>query len=212
MFDRSARAVDLPHYRCDLRPSGSDSDERPPLIVFLHGAGERGDELALVRRHGPPSIAPRYGLDRFLILSPQCPADAQWSAIHLDEFIRAAIARLSVDADRVYLTGISMGAFGGWEIAMRSPELFAAAALVCGGGDPAGASRLSTVPVWLVHSAADAAVSPGYSDRLFDALRHHDAEVTYTRFRSLGHVETWQHFYGSRMLYDWFLECRRRAD
>ena len=201
--------IHLPHYRYDVAPGGSEPARPSPMLIFLHGVGECGSDLALVRRHGPPSLSRQHGLDRFLVVSPQCPSGSEWVAGHLDEFIRAAMLGLSVDPERVYLTGISMGGFGAWDLAVRSPELFAGVAVVCGGGDARHAARLATVPIWLVHSAGDRSVPVDRTDRLFDALRRHDADVTYTRYKRLGHVETWREFYGSRVLYDWFLQHQR---
>lgn len=115
----------------------------------------------------------------------------------------------SVDARQVYLTGISMGGYGAWQLALYAPERFAAVAPICGGGNPLQARRLLGVPVWMFHSAADTAVPVAESDQMFDALAACSAEVTYTRYRTHSHQETWQEAYAHSMLYDWFLRHRR---
>jgi predicted peptidase len=200
----------LPHYKhLFLKPSRTA--KASPLLIFLHGIGECGPNLEDVKRHGPPKIAPYYGLDRFYILSPQCRANSDWDSARLEEFVCAAIAHLHdddppLDKRRIYLTGLSMGGFGVWDVSTRCPQLFAAVAIVCGGGDPELATKLQEKPIWLFHSATDKAVPIIATDTLFDELRRIDAPVTYTRYRDLEHGETWERAYGSPCLYDWFLQ------
>lgn len=202
-------------YRFDLAlPDGYQyGTEQYPLLLFLHGRGERGDDLTLVRRHGPPKLIrglfrPLY-LDPFIILSPQCPADAQWSALALAALLDELLPGLRVDRQRMYLTGISMGGYGAWSLALHRPERFAAVAPICGGGDPALAARLEPVAVWIFHSAGDEVVPVVESDRMFEALARSNANVTYTRYRSLSHVQTWEEAYGEPLLYEWFLRQTR---
>ena len=200
--------IALPNYGYDVQglPAGST---RKPLMLFLHGRGERGFDISRVRTHGPPRLFPRFGLERFVVLAPQCPAEQSWDEVRLEEFLRQAIRAYPVDEKRIYLTGISMGGFGGWALGTRCAELFAAIALICGGGQPARADSLvgddSAIPVWLFHSAADPLVPVSGSDALFDALRQLNGNVTYTRYRALDHVGTWEHAYATNTLYDWFL-------
>ncbi|MGF1615101.1 MAG: alpha/beta hydrolase-fold protein [Gammaproteobacteria bacterium] len=187
--------------------------ERYPLLLFLHGSEERGDDLALVRRHGPAKLAfgafrPLY-LDPFIIASPQCPRGEQWSEVMLATVVDEVCAAWRVDPARVYLTGISMGGHGVWRLACAQPQRFAAIAPICGGGDATLAARLEDLPVWIFHSAADQVVAAEESDRMFEALVHCQANVTYTRYRSLDHVQTWEAAYSQPMLYEWFLLHRR---
>ena len=198
-------------YEYDCWPEDPGSDVRP-TIVFLHGRGERGSNLSLVRTYGPPKLArlpTNYGLNNFIILSPQCPKGTPWSAELLSDFVDMALETLPVDRRRVYLTGLSMGAFGAWDLATAHPDKFTAVAILCGGGDPAKAHRLADTPVWLFHSAADQRVRVQNSDSLFDALRKVNAPVSYTRYKSLDHVGTWERVYASKMLYSWFLRAER---
>jgi predicted peptidase len=200
----------LPHYEYlvdGLPPAG----ERKPLLLFLHGKGERGRDLGKVRAQGPPQLFPRYGLDRFVLVSPQCPDDRKWEAAHLDEFLDAFCKAWPVDAERTYLTGLSLGGEGGFHLLARRPERFAASILICGRTDLKAVGRLPrfTRPIWLVHSAGDEVVPVAHSDAVFDALRTMRAPVTYTRYDTPGHVATWQKAYSSTMLFDWLLEHRR---
>lgn len=185
-----------------------------PLLLFLHGRGERGTDLERVRRHGPPRRARQASrpplLDAFVIVSPQCPADQEWSPAALVTLLAAVETDLRIDPDRRYLTGISMGGHGAWELALAQPERWAALCPIGGWSDPARAARLHHLPVWIVHSAGDEAVPVAASDALFAALQGGHADVTYTRYHGLDHVATWQAAYGRSMLYEWFLAHSRR--
>jgi predicted peptidase len=187
--------------------------ERRPTILFLHGVGECGTDLELVRRHGPAKAA-RLGepatADNFLILSPQS-AKPKWSSEQLFAFLGEAIDVYPIDESRIYLTGISMGGFGAWDLAIAHPEKFAAIAPICGGGDANRARILQDTPIWMFHSAKDPKVSVQRSDEMFAALQSCNAPVTYTRYSDLDHVATWEQAYGSSWFYSWFLAHSRPA-
>jgi predicted peptidase len=202
------KKLDLPGYPALLFEARGGTEGRP-LLVFLHGGDERGADLDRVKKHGPPRLFPRHGLDRFSVLAPQCPKEGQWDARLLAVFADAAVERLEPDRASIYLTGISMGGYGAWELAARTPETYAAVAVICGGGDTAHAARFSALPVWLFHSAADERAKVERSDELFKALQQRDAPVTYTRYADASHVDTWVRAYGSTMLFDWFLRHAR---
>ena len=198
-------------YRVDVAlPGGYEHGaEHYPLLFFLHGSGERGDDLSLLRRQGLPKLLlgafrPLY-LDPFIVVSPQCPAGDEWSEEALAAVLDEACATWRIDRARVYVTGLSLGGLGAWRLALAQPDRIAAVAPICGRSNPALASRLEEVPIWIFHSAADQVVPVAESDRMFAALTRCNADVTYTRFRSLGHVETWEAVYGQPMLYEWFL-------
>jgi predicted peptidase len=193
-----------------LPASYAQNTDAYPLLFFLHGAGERGDDLNLLAAHGPPKWAssaqrPAF-LEPFIVLAPQCPADQTWSAAPLLELLDDVGARWRIDPRRVYLTGISMGGRGAWSLAQEQPQRFAALCPICGGGDPARAVRLRNLPIWMFHSAADQAVPVVESDRMFAALQQCDATVTYTRYRTLDHVQTWERAYAFAGLYEWLLQ------
>jgi len=197
----------LPHFQYDVVGLPAPGAERKPLLLFLHGRGECGTDLALMRRHGPPRLFPAHGLDRFVVIAPQCSAPP-WDEERLEKFARQAVDLAGVDGSRVFLTGISMGGVGAWELATRCPGLFSAIAPICGGGEPARAPSLvdpAVKPVWLAHSRDDQVMAVNGSDALFERLRQLDGDVTYSRYRGLDHVATWERVYGSSMLYDWFL-------
>jgi predicted peptidase len=200
----------LPHFRylVDGLPTRA---ERKPLLLFLHGKGERGDDPERVRAHGPPQLYPQHGLDRFILLSPQCPDEEKWNAEQLAEFLAAFLKHHPVDQRRIYVSGLSLGGEGAWNLLSLEPRRFAAAALICGRiQQTPGLTRVARAkrPIWLVHSAADAVVPVSCSDDLFDALRDEGAPVTYTRYDALNHIESWQDFYGQGFVFDWLLKYR----
>jgi predicted peptidase len=202
-------------YKYDLSlPKGYGSNDGGcPLILFLHGAQERGDDLELVKRHGPPKLRsgsqPPAFLAPFIVLSPQCPSEQGWAADVLASFLESLLEgklrECNVDVDRVYLTGISMGGYGAWQLACKYPKCFAAVVPICGGGDPTLAKDLRDVPIWMFHSAGDQSVPVAESDRMFTALQQCNASVTFTRYQRLNHVQTWEEAYGHPLLYDWLL-------
>jgi len=192
---------------------GEKKDQKWPLILFLHGAGERGDDLNLVKKHGPPKLVDQGKEFPFLVVSPQCPTSSWWP-----EQIDALIALLdevqskyAIDADRVYVTGLSMGGFGTWSLATRYPERFAAIAPICGGGDRYLAGRLKNVPVWAFHGAKDPTVPVQASKDMVEALRKAGGDVQLTIYPEAQH-DSWTETYNNPKLYEWFLSHRRNAE
>ena len=183
-----------------------------PLLLFLHGSGESGTELEKVKTNGPPKLFPRLGLDRFSVVAPQCPDESGWEPARLAAFLAHVVEQTRADASRIYVTGLSMGGTGALDLAAEIPDRLAAAAILCGEGDPSKAWQLGRLPLWLFHSAADRSVAVEHGDRLFDALRATNAPVTYTRYRDLDHGGTWERGYGSPLLYDWLLQHVRQRD
>ncbi|MBP3388315.1 MAG: prolyl oligopeptidase family serine peptidase, partial [Clostridia bacterium] len=138
-------------------PDDMAPDEKLPLIVFLHGAGERGDDPWLTKVHGP---AKRYDHNfpvRAILLCPQCAAEDVWyTQVHeLRELIEHTLTTQPVDPNRVSLTGISMGGFGTWALAMAHPDLFSCIAPICGGGMAWNAGRLTNLPIRAFHGDCD---------------------------------------------------------
>ncbi|MCP5420278.1 MAG: dienelactone hydrolase family protein [Gammaproteobacteria bacterium] len=202
------------HYRFQiwLPARYTEGSEAYPLLLFLHGMGERGDDPNQLTVHGPPkqvSGAQRpAALEPFVVLAPHCPADQTWSASRLLRLLDEVVTNWRIDRRRIYLTGISMGGYGAWSLAQEQPERFAALCPICGGGDTERAARLQNLPIWMFHSAGDQVVPVAESDRLFAALQQCNATVTYTRYRALDHVQTWEHAYALPGLYEWLLQHR----
>ncbi len=179
-----------------------------PLMLFLHGAGERGDDLSILTRHGIPKIVGKRKDFPFVVLSPQCPRTGYWRSEPLKTLVDDAIGRLRVDDRRIYGTGISMGGFGIWRLAMDYPDLFAAIAPICGGGEPERACRIAHLPVWAFHGDADRIVPPEESGQMVEALKECGGNVRFTLYPGVGH-DSWTETYGNEKLYEWFLQHER---
>ncbi len=177
-----------------------------PLLVFLHGAGERGDNLELVKVHGPPKLIESGRDFPFIVVSPQCPSGQRWSAENVLPLMDELIGKYKVDKDRVYLTGLSLGGFGTWSAAQTRPELFAAIAPICGGGDPTQAAKLKDLPIWVFHGGRDRTVPIARSEEMVKAIRETGSEkVKFTIYPEAGH-DSWTESYDNPELYKWMLE------
>ena len=184
--------------------------EKMPLIIQLHGAGERGnggEELSLVDVHGFSKLIKEAEYPCIFVM-PQCPKNDYW-AVRVESilaFIEQLKAEYPVDEDRIYLTGLSMGGFGTWFTATARPDMFAAIAPVCGGG-MAWAAKNLTMPIWVFHGAEDKTVLPIYSDMMVEKLEAAGADVKYTRLDGVAH-NVWEHAYGEELL-EWLLSKKK---
>lgn len=187
--------------------------KRWPLILFLHGIGERGDNPWKVSVHGPPKVAEKMTNFPFIVVSPQCPLGEWWSNEVLENLLDEVIDRHKVDTNRIYLTGLSMGGFGAFALALHAPERFAAVAPICGGGNPFPpfaypARRLVTLrslPFWVFHGDQDKSVPLAESQRMVEALKKFGCDVKFTVYPGVGH-DSWTETYNNPKLYEWFLE------
>ena len=190
-------------------PDGYDreTEKRWPLILFLHGAGERGNNLDLVKTHGPPKIVEQQDLP-FVIVSPQCPADEWWSPEILDKLLDEVLIKHRIDPGRIYLTGLSMGGYGTWTLATQYPDRFAAITPICGGGDTTLVQTIRHIPVWVFHGAKDPVVPLQRSEEMVGALKRAGADVKFTVYPEAGH-DSWTETYDNPELYEWFLTHRK---
>lgn len=204
-----------------LYPPAGDAQVSYPLIIFLHGIGERGDDLDLVKKWGLPKYAEtgEVALPAY-ITAPQCPDDVYWSEIpdRLDAMLDELLASYPIDADRVYLGGFSMGSFGTWTWALKRPERFAALMPVGGSGywsvfalEQIDFSILKTLPIWIVHGALDASVPVGGADEFAVALAQAGANFGYTRYPHATHGGTSDRAFKDMDIYGWMLEQTRGA-
>lgn len=184
----------------------ADTAVKWPLLVFLHGSGESGTDLNKVKVHGPPKLVEQGRKFPFIIVSPQ--ATNGWQPTVLAGMIRDIKSKLRVNAERVYLTGLSMGGFGTWKLAMEYPEEFAAIAPICGGGDTAKIYRLENMAVWNFHGAKDNAVPLSASEKMMDALKHYNKNAKFTIYPDAGH-DSWTETYNNDEFYTWLLAQKR---
>lgn len=193
---------------------GEDTGKRWPLILFLHGAGERGTNIWMVAKHGPPKIDTTTTNFPFIVVSPQCPDGKIWSNDLLLALLDEIESKYPVDTHRVYLTGLSMGGFGTWSLGLSHPEKFAAIAPICGGGEfitplLADKSQLATLPIWAFHGAKDPVVPLQESQRMVDHMKQIGVkEVKFTVYPDAMH-DCWTQTYSNPELFDWFLEHSR---
>ncbi len=179
-----------------------------PLLLFLHGAGERGNDLNRVKIHGPPKLIEAGKQFPFIVVSPQCPAGQWWQPHALAALLDEIAEKYKVDADRIYVTGLSMGGFGTWALAGFAPDRFAALVPICGGGDPMTARRLAHVPVWVFHGAKDTVVPLSASEQMVEALKKVNGNVKFTVYPEAGH-DSWSEAYNDPELYRWLLDQKR---
>ncbi|KAF0180375.1 MAG: phospholipase/carboxylesterase [Limisphaerales bacterium] len=222
-------------------PPGYDAKaaKQWPLVLFLHGSGERGTNLAQVAVHGPPKLvkknppvpkkesdearkdretATRLLAEKFIVVSPQCPDDQCWDSDALLGLLDRVQAGHKVDKSRVYLTGLSMGGYGSWALLAKAPERFAAVAPICGGGStidfllPARGktAALKATPVWAFHGAKDSVVLLAESERLMALLKKLGVkDVQLTVYPEANH-DSWTATYNNPKLYEWFLSHERK--
>jgi predicted peptidase len=190
-----------------------------PMILFLHGAGERGSNIWKVAIHGPPKDVGANPDFPFIVVSPQCPEGKIWSNDSLLALLDEVTAQEKVDRSRIYLTGLSMGGYGAWSLGLTHPEKFAAMAPICGGGnlisillsDRDKAQALKTIGIWAFHGGKDPVVPLQESQRMVDAVRRAGiSDVKLTVYPEAGH-DSWTEAYKDPELYKWFLAHQREV-
>lgn len=189
-------------------PDQADADAKLPLMLFLHGAGERGDDLDLVKKHGPPKLIGQGKSFPMIVVAPQCPADQVWQPVELKALIDEVASQHPVDLERVYVTGLSMGGFGTWNLTALIPDRIAAAAPICGGGDKIAAKRIAGVPIWAFHGAKDSVVPLVRSEEMVAAVRAQGGEIELTVYPEARH-DSWTETYENEELYAWMLAHRK---
>ena len=195
-------------------PEGyGQQEKRWPLMLFLHGAGERGDDLNKVKVHGPPKIVEEQKDIPFIVVSPQCPEDDWWTKKTevLINLLDDIITRYDVDPDRVYLTGLSMGGYGSWALASEYPDRFAAVVPICGGGNRIMSIVLKDMPIWAFHGAKDSVVPVEESKDLVEAINARGGNAKLTIYPDANH-DSWTETYNNQEVYDWLLKHRRASE
>lgn len=207
--------VSLPYLQY-LPPDYQNSDKKWPLMVFLHGMGERGTDLESIKCTGIPKMIAQGTDFPFIVVSPQCPEQSIW-LIEIDTLhalVEKIIGEHQVDTSRIYLTGLSMGAFGTWHLAAEYPSMFAAIVPICGGtrpniGFPERIQVLKNVPVWAFHGAQDDNVPLQMSQELVDVLEDQQGNVKFTVYPDPVYPDkhdSWTQTYENPELYEWLLQ------
>jgi predicted peptidase len=218
-----------------LFPQQYDRTKKYPLVLFLHGAGERGNDNEKQLVHGSKQFLSAEVREKFpaIVVFPQCPEDDFWSSVKFDrnaapfrfdfdytgrpapvallqsiDLVKDLIAHESVDTQRVYITGLSMGGMGTFEAVYRYPDLFAAALPICGGGDTLHYQRVQT-PFWIFQGGADQVVNPKYSRAMVHKLKELKVKVKYTEYPGVNH-NSWDNAFAERNYLRWMFGKRRR--
>ncbi len=204
-----------------------DLSRKYPLVIFLHGSGERGNDNEAQLKWGVMNFATDHNMKMHpaLVVAPQCPENQDWSTFRgkskismeanpttsmdlLYGLIQQMIKTMPVDTNRIYITGLSMGGFGTFDALARYPKLFAAAVPVCGGGDPTKAATFAHVPTWIVTGSEDPAVPPQMSLDMLNALTKAGAKPGFTQYPETGHF-SWIAAYSDEMILEWMFRQKK---
>lgn len=182
-----------------------------PLIVYLHGAGERGTEISHVHRHAIPKLISEGKEFPAVVLCPQCPTWAVWDNVvaTVKDVIDHIVAQFEIKPDRICITGSSMGGFGTWMMGKTYPNFFSAIGPVAGGGMSWRTSNLRTTPVYAVHGAADTCVPLLYSELMVNGVNNAGGNAKLLPLEGLGHNDGIDYAYRNTDLIDWLLAQRR---
>lgn len=197
-------------YLLYLPQNYGQSKERFPLLLFLHGSGERGSDVLLVKKHGPPKLIAQGQQMPFVVVSPQCPDKQRWEPDLLLALLDDVSKKYSIDSARVYVTGLSMGGSGTWGLIAAAPDRFAAAMPICGrSGDPSAVVEKATkLPVWIVVGDRDNKQLVENCIEMEKLLQERKADVKLTLMHGVGH-DSWTQTYATPEIYDWFLRHRK---
>lgn len=209
-------------------PKKTEEGKQYPLVLFLHGSGSRGTDNKGQLRNGVSEIldtAEQLGEPVYLI-APQCPPGRRWSeptddwtglkdAGGKNPLLDAIVALLAdtadkhpIDRKRIYLTGLSMGGFGAWDLLARSPQTWAAAIPICGGGDPGTVGKFKHIPIRIFHGDADGVIAPRSSERMASALEKAGGKAELTMYPGVGH-DSWTQTYNDREVMKWLFAQRK---
>ena len=192
------------------------TQEKPmPLIIYLHGSSRRGRDIEEVKDNGLAPLMDKRDDFEFVVASPQALSKYAWQRCwRPDDLILLLdhlLANYHIDPERVYLTGLSMGGYGTWATIAEHSNRFAAAAPICGGGDPNTAKDIGKLPVWAFHGDADGVVPIERSKEMVDAVQAAKGNAKLTTYHGVGH-DSYTRTYANPKLYEWFLKHRRRSD
>ena len=184
-----------------------NTKEKKPLIIFLHGSGEKGADLEKVKAHGPFKYLKNNKIDAF-VLAPQCPDNEYWNEETLYRLILKIQKENNIDSSRIYLTGLSMGAWGAWNLAFAHPEMFAAFVPIAGFVDRVPMienCKIKDIPIRMFHGLLDDVVNVDYSISMYKKLKNCNKDIELTIFEDAKN-DSWSRVYDSKEIYDWMLQ------
>lgn len=196
------------YYPPDYYPG---KEERFPLLLFLHGGGESGDDLEAIQKLGPPKMLVEGKQFPFLVLAPQNPHKKQWwNTRAVKQLLDSVIRNNNVDPTRIYLSGLSRGGSAAWEMVVQYPDTFAALAVMCGMTPVPYASWIDKeLPIWVFHGTKDESIPFSESKNMVEALQKLGHNVRFTVYKGLGH-NVWERAYAMDELYDWMVFQKRK--
>lgn len=195
------------------KDESAKSSEGYPLLLFLHGAGERGSDPEIVKVHGPLNLIENGAANhwKFITVAPQCPSGKYWSPDQLLALLDELVLQYPIDQNRIYLTGLSMGGFATWMLLDKDPDRFAAAVPICGGGLLKHPERLKDLPIRVFHGDADTVVNAQFSRDLVDQIQKAGGKkIELTLYKNVGH-NSWTQTYADPKLYDWLLQQNKKS-
>jgi len=200
------------NYLLYLPKDYSEQTKSYPLVIYLHGGSQKGDDLNKLKSYGLPYLVDQGNEFDFIIVSPQCPDNKYWSSEDwFEPLYTKLLADYRVDVDRVYLTGISMGGYGTYIVAMDYPDKFAAIVPLCGGCNDSDTTRichLKNTPIWAFHGTADDKIPLSETERIVDALNKCEGNIKFTKLEGEGHGIEYLYEKCSH-IYEWMLKQNR---
>lgn len=188
----------------------AEAESEFPLLLFLHGGGESGDNIEMVKTHGPPSMIEEGHSFPFMVLTPQNPHPRKfWNETALISLLDKIQKEYRVDKKQVWLAGLSRGGYGAWRLAIQYPERFAALVAVCGETPDHYAGWLGDMPIWVFHGEEDRTISIRESDEMVAALKKNGNPVRYTKYPNTGH-NAWDQAFSNPELYNWLLAQKKK--
>jgi len=211
-----------------LIPEKSCSKEQYPLVLFLHGAGERGDDNETPILHIKKLFLDKENKKNFpaFVIVPQCPKEQRWVEVSWKlskhkqpkqvseplgltmELLKSLIEKYPIDTNRIYITGLSMGGFGVWDAISRYPNFFAAAIPICGGGDENNASKIVNTPIWAFHGDNDKAVNVSRTRNMINAIKKQGGNPKYNEYKGVGHG-SWVKAYKEPQILKWLFSKKK---
>ena len=184
-----------------------NTKDKKPLIIFLHGSGEKGTDIEKVKIHGPFKYIKNHELNAY-ILAPQCPENEEWNNEVLYRLILKIQKENNIDSNRIYLTGLSLGGWGTWNLAFAHPDMFAAIVPISGFVDLIQleeACKIAAIPTRVFHGLMDDVVNPDYAIAIYKELKKCNGNVELTIFDDAGH-DSWSRVYDNQEIYDWMFK------